>query len=339
MKIVKLGFADFWDDFVPEESLFYRLMSKHYQLELSDNPDYLFCSVFGDSHLQYNCIKIFYTGENQCPDFNLFDYAIGFERMDLGDRYMRLPNYYLYKTDFDLMIQKTSHVDEAMAAKTDFCSFVYSNNHASPDRSLFFDLLSAYKPVSSGGRYRNNVGGAVADKCAFQTKHKFSIAFENSSYPGYTTEKLVQSFAAQTVPIYWGNPLVGIDFNEEAFINCHRFSSFDEVIERIRAIDNDDTLYHKMLCSPALIHSSDGYDETMERLEQFLCHIIDQPVIQAQRYNRFYWGARYIDRMQIKEKAYRNSPRGLAERLYKKYFWKYRRNSKLLWKIDRMIKR
>jgi hypothetical protein len=339
MKTIKVGFVDFWDDFIPEKSLFFRLLSKHYNVELSDSPDYLFCSVFGEKHLAYDCVKVFYTGENQTPDFNVFDYAIGFDRMTFGDRFFRLPNSYLYKNDFLAMLRKGENVDDALAGKSDFCSFVYSNNNASPERGVFFDLLSRYKQVSSGGRYRNNVGGSVKDKLAFQQKHKFSIAFENSSYPGYTTEKLVQSFAAQTIPIYWGNPDVGDDFNEKAFINCHRYASFDEVVEVVKAIDNDDALFRQMMVEPALVSADEGYEEKLSQLETFLCHIIDQPLRLAKRYNRYYWGARYIEHQRRKEKAYRFSPRGIAEALYKRFFWKHRRNSKLLWKIDRLVKR
>ena len=213
---IRINFVDFWDDFVPETSLFYQLLSEKYEIELSATPDYLFCSAFGDEHLKHDCVKIFYTGENQCPDFNLYDYAIGFERMTLGDRYFRLPIYYLYANDFAAMQAK--HVIENLDGKGDFCSFVYSNNNASPHREQFFDKLNEYKTISSGGRHRNNVGGPVADKLQFQLTHKFSIAFENSSYPGYCTEKLVQSFAARTIPIYWGDPQVDESFNEGAFI-------------------------------------------------------------------------------------------------------------------------
>ena len=107
-KHIRIKFVDFWDDFVPENNLFYQLLSEHYDVELSDNPEYLFCSVFGDEHLRYDCVQIFYTGENQSADFNLYDYAIGFDRMEFGDRYFRLPIYYLnrYQKDFRLMQEK-----------------------------------------------------------------------------------------------------------------------------------------------------------------------------------------------------------------------------------------
>jgi hypothetical protein len=336
-KPIRIKFVDFWDDFVPEQSLFYQLLSQRYEIELTDNPDYLFCSVFGDEHLSYDCVKIFYTGENQCPDFNLYDYAIGFERLTLGDRYFRLPIYYLYANDFAAMQAK--HEAVSLDEKEHFCSFVYSNNNASPHREAFLNKLNEYQTVSSGGRYRNNVGGPVADKLQFQLTHKFSIAFENSSYPGYCTEKLVQSFAARTIPIYWGDEYVGDTFNEGAFINCHRFASWDEVVAEVKRIDSNDALYLQMLQTPALNNpNDDSHEATLQRLADFLSHIIDQPIDKATRYNRHYWGKRYNDRMRNYAKAYRHTPRGMADYLYKKYFWKHRRKG-ILWKIDRLIKR
>ena len=337
-KHIRIKFVDFWDDFVPESNLFYQILAEHYEVELSDDPEFLFCSVFGERHLQYDCVKIFYTGENQCPDFNLFDYAMGFERMEFGDRYFRLPIYYLnrYQKDFRLMQEK--HV-KPMPEKTGFCSFVYSNDRASEVREQFFNQLSTYKTISSGGRYKNNIGGPVADKLAFESKHKFSFSFENSSYPGYSTEKLVQSFAAQTVPIYWGDPTITETFNEEAFINCNNYTSWDEVLKAVKHVDADDDLYARMLATRALKYpEEDSIEAKLKQLTDFLCHIIDQPLEQAIRYNRVYWGRRYVKRIQQHARAYRHSPRGIAERLYMKYFWKHRRKG-LLWKLDRLIKR
>ena len=337
-KHIRIRFVDFWDDFVPENNIFHQILSQHYEVELSDTPDYIFCSVFGEEHLRYNCVKIFYTGENQCPDFNLYDYAIGFEHLTMGDRYMRLPIYYLnrYQKFFRLMQEKHA---KPLPAKSGFCSFVYSNDRASAVREQFFTQLSTYKNVSSGGRYRNNIGGPVEDKLAFELQHKFSFSLENSSYPGYCTEKLVQSFAAQTVPIYWGDPTAADTFNEEAFINCNRYSSWDEVLEAIKCIDADPALYEHMLQAPALKHPErDSVEAKMNELTDFLYHIIDQPLGQAQRYNRVYWGHRYVKRMKQHAKAYHNSPRRIAQRIYMKYFWKHRRKG-ILWKIDRLIKR
>jgi hypothetical protein len=223
--------------------------------------------------------------------------------------------------------------------KTGFCSFVYSNDRASEVREKFFNQLSDYKTISSGGRYKNNIGGPVADKLIFEQGHKFSFSFENSSYPGYCTEKLIQSFAAQTIPIYWGDPTVRETFNEEAFINCNKYNSWSEVVEEIKRIDNDPERYARMLATPALKEPErDGIEAKLEHLAAFLYHIIEQPSDKAIRYNRVYWGRRYVNRVRQHAKAYRNSPRGIAERLYMKFFWKHRRKG-FLWKIDRWIKR
>ena len=35
-------------------------------------------------------------------------------------------------------------------------------------------------------------------------KYKFNICFENSSTPGYVTEKIIQSMYVNSIPIYWG---------------------------------------------------------------------------------------------------------------------------------------
>ncbi|MCQ2174928.1 MAG: glycosyltransferase family 10 [Bacteroidales bacterium] len=199
--------------------------------------------------------------------------------------------------------------------------------------------MSEYKQISSGGRYRNNVGGAVADKLEFQKKHKFAIAFENCSQPGYSTEKILEAFASQSIPIYWGDPLINQTFNEKAFINCHSFASWEEVVERIRQLDNDDAACLEVLNAPVFVPEAPSRDEMIERLRCFLYHIYDQNPSEATRYNRYYWGLRYLKLVRTRERAYRSSPRGLAESLYKKTLWRWRRNNKLFWKIDRLIKR
>jgi len=56
----------------------------------------------------------------------------------------------------------------------DFCSFVVSNSRESEERIRFFHDLSEYRPVASGGKYANNVGGPVTDKRAFIRNYKFN---------------------------------------------------------------------------------------------------------------------------------------------------------------------
>lgn len=287
MKKIRINFTDFYKDFNKTDNDFYRLLSKKYDVEISDKPEYLFFSCFGDDHSRYDCVKIFYTGECFSPDFTVCDYAIGFDRIEFGDRYLRVPLYMLqkYRESF-LRIKKRKHICIEDVKKHDkFCSFVYSNFLANEERLELFRTLSKYKRVDSGGRYMNNIGGAVKNKEEFQSHYKFSIACENTKYPGYTTEKIVEAFAAGTIPIYYGDPYVGEDFNEKAFINCNRYHSFEEVLDVVKEIDNDQERCLEMLNQPIVI-----IEDQEERLQQFLYHIIEQPIAAAKRIPKSYWG-------------------------------------------------
>jgi len=323
MKNVKIKFVGFWEGWSNEDNFIINALRQVCIPQISDEPDILFASCFSDEYMEYDCVRVFYTGENICPDFNEFDYAIGFEKMEYGDRYLRYPLYLideLYGKDYELMLNK--HIDTSVKSKTDFCSFVVSNgsNLADDFRAGFFRELSKYKKVNSGGRYLNNIGepNGVADKLHFQMKHKFSIAFENTSHKGYLTEKLIQSFAAGTVPIYWGDPTATEIFNEKSFINCHMYNSIDAVIKRVIEIDNDERIYSDMLSERALV-CVDHKRNFDEKLLCFLNHIVEQNAEEAFRTNRIRYGREYFDRKKKMAEAYRNSNRVLNKVVDKLY--------------------
>ncbi len=73
MRTIKINFSDWWGGFDKTDNYFYNLLKDNYNIIISDNPDYLFFSIFGNSHLSYNCTKIFYTGENIEPPLNYCD--------------------------------------------------------------------------------------------------------------------------------------------------------------------------------------------------------------------------------------------------------------------------
>jgi hypothetical protein len=133
-----------------------------------------------------------------------------------------------------------------------FCSFVVSNagKKKTQRRVDFFHTLSEYKKVDSGGRYLNNIGGPLAagsaSKIKFLSEYKFNIAFENKSKPGYTTEKIVEAFLAGTVPIYWGNPRIAEEFNPESFVDATSFKNDFDLVQYVRELDEDESLYRKM---------------------------------------------------------------------------------------------
>lgn len=133
--------------------------------------------------------------------------------------------------------------------------------------------MSEYKKVDSGGRYRNNIGGAISDKLEFQKKYKFAIAFENTTYDGYATEKLVEAFEAGVIPIYYGDPNISLDFNTHSFVNCHLYNNFDEVIDKVIEIDNDCEAYIEMKNQAPLKKEIEKNE-----LENYLFQIFEQDI-------------------------------------------------------------
>ncbi len=232
--VIRIAFTDFPGPANPDAIVAF--LSREFDVVIDDiNPQFVFYSVWGYRYLEYvNAIRIFFTGENVHPDFNLCDYAFGFDRMTFEDRYYRCPNYFLYP-EFQKLREsvKTNLGEPGGLSDKRFCNFIYGNAEAHPYREELFRKLNTYRKVDSAGRYLNNTGftvgtsslgvSATQEKIGFQSKCKFSLAIENSSTCGYTTEKLVHALAANTIPIYWGDPEVGQDFNTERFINCHEF--------------------------------------------------------------------------------------------------------------------
>ena len=254
------------------------LLRTRFDLRISDDPEVVFYSRFRQrkhQHRHYDCLKVFVTNECDRPRPQQADLSLSFDPDSPVN--VRVPNWRFY---FDNLrtIFTPFDVEAELVAKTDFCNFVYSNSQAKR-RIRFFHRLSRYKPVRSGGRFMNNVGGAVADKRVFQQSHKFSIAFENQSHPGYSTEKIVDAFAARTVPIYFGDPDITRDFNPKSFINGHDFKSLRDLADYVKEVDQNDDLYLRYL-SAAPINDGVARIEAIDtRLFTAFKNLIENPPV------------------------------------------------------------
>jgi hypothetical protein len=275
---LKIKFVDFWQGFIDNDNYFYNLLSKYYDVELSDNPSIIIYSCYGQKYLNYDCVRIFYSAENIRPDFTGCDYAITFDLID-DPRHYRLPLYALYiglwgQTENVLKVKSEQEARAELQSKSKFCCMLVSNPN-SKKRIKFFHKLSAVKQVDSGGRYLNNVGGPVSNKLEFIRQYKFVFAFENSSYPGYVTEKLIEPCFIGSIPVYWCNPKVALDFNPKRFINFQDFPDEDAVVEKIMEIDRNDELAVQMLSEP--IFNGNVYPEWIreENVINFFNRIIE----------------------------------------------------------------
>lgn len=303
-KSITIGFCDFWPDFDPFNNFFVEILSKKFNVTVNNEaPDFLFCSLLGDKSFNFSCTKIVFIGENITPDFNIFDYALGFDWIKFEDRYFRLPLYRLTMTiDYNKHYDIDFFSGEA-ASKSAFCNFLYSNNWCShPIREQFFNLLSQYKKVDSGGGVCNNLGYRVSNKHAWQRTYKFSIAFENSLKHGYTTEKLYQALCAHTVPIYWGNPLVSEEFNSKRFINVHEYATLEDVVDRVRELDNDPQKFLAVLSEPYFVSDPPPIVNEDPAFEEFLVNIIQQGPEKSKRVTRDGFSRNYYSELRTMKK-------------------------------------
>jgi hypothetical protein len=124
--------------------------------------------------------------------------------------------------------------------------------------------------VDSAGGALNNTGYQVppgpGPKLEFLRPYKFNIAFENTSIPDYTTEKIVDAMRARVLPIYWGNPRIATEFNPKSFLNYFDFPGEDALIDKIIELDQDDAKYLEYLRQPYFHNNQPNEFFSRERL-------------------------------------------------------------------------
>lgn len=285
-----------------------------------NTPEYLIVSI---SHIIYrdkllellkNNIKddviiVFDGDEAVSPDLNIFDYAITYEDvMGYEDRICHRP--------FDCYVaggkefNKGNHITREEASKEydkrKFCNFIYSNPKADRGRDLLFYEISKYKQVDSLGKHLNNMSndpdreteewfGSSVDA---KKNYRFSISAENGRMRGYTSEKIVSSFLAGSIPIYWGNPNIEKEFNSEAFINCNNFSDHSEMIDRIRNIEENKELWIDMVTAQWQTEEQrKKLKKQNEDYYAFVNHIFEQDISDARRRPSTTAACCYVDYM------------------------------------------
>ncbi len=291
-KKIKIYFTDFWPNFMFEDNYFYDLLKTEYEVIIDDkNPDLLFHSVYSRNHTKYDStkvIKILYTGENYRPNYSDSHYSFSFDYSE-DPRNYRLPLWNLFlnwfqkpynpNRDIAYLHDINSLLKREKVEKNKFCSFVVSNPNAGK-RIDFARKIVKYKMIDCPGRVFNNVApingrGDQKEKVEFLRDYKFNICFENSSHPGYCTEKIIHSMFMNCVPIYWGDPLVNLDFNRDSFLNLHDFETEEEFIQKIIEIDNNDSEYNRILSEPWFIDNKIPDFVQPENVLSFLRKIID----------------------------------------------------------------
>lgn len=301
MKTIKINTSGFPRNFKLEDWYIYKLLKNRYNVEISENPDYLFVSNFDKySYCGFAGIRIYFGFECLYPNFNVVDYGIDVvDDIKLHDRAFYSP---MYSTvlGVEQIVRKDKLQYDILEKKKRFCNYIYSHG-GMKERTEIFHKLCEYKLVDSAGRYLNNMNGFTPgkrenvmgcvnnfSKVEFQKQYKFSIAFENYKYPNYNTEKIIHAYMADTIPIYYGDPKIEEYYNPKSFINCMEYENFDEVLERVKYLDTHDDDYMEMLNEPAF-RDEDCLNKIDKGLKTFLYNIFDQDYESAFRRPRFFW--------------------------------------------------
>lgn len=289
--VVRIALVDFWAGCDKSEIIRCLFPNDFELIEDENNPDLLVYSCFGEKHLEYpDCKRLFYCGENIAPDFNTCDFAISTVKIQYANRSLWVPCSYFASAEV---------ADLISAPKPDlcnrkFCSFIYSQDYLGPGARLRKDfcqsLMRAYKHVDCPGKVLHNMESeqlssraSVFDwhrsKVSFLSNYKFNIAFENSQAPGYITEKLTDCYLANTVPIYWGSSGDVYPYPKESMICANDYASFEDLVARIKEVDENDDLYLSLLnANPFRNESSVILPDYKKEIHQFISEVIEAHV-------------------------------------------------------------
>lgn len=147
-----------------------------------------------------------------------------------------------------------------------FCASNLSCYNAKLRTEVVKYISSEYKEVTCCGSVLNNTNGkllgwSIEERFDFHRPYKFNICFENMYSSGnmiYMTEKLLNAFAYQTIPIYWGAERVNEIINPNSYINCND-KSFEQILSEIKYFDENEDAYYDMLNTYPFVYDLDDY--------------------------------------------------------------------------------
>lgn len=285
--IIRLYFVDMWGHgpyiFNLHDNYFVDLFSLQYTVIIDNiNPDILIYSCFGLEHLKYTCFKIFFSGENIPNKNNKIkinpDYSecqISFSKYPTRERNYYFPLWVLFVNWFSKFQPRplpsnptysvpicsllNSAASRSLPGFGERRSVLFINNNFIKNRVMLFLDLERLVDVHSFGSLFNNsqhgpLRGTELDKQRLMLDYRFTISMENSYYYGYNTEKIIQPYAAGSVPIYSG----GLDlttFNKRALILEEDFHSRQDMIGFILSINSSKDFWEEILNQPLFVEN------------------------------------------------------------------------------------
>ncbi|XP_068122209.1 4-galactosyl-N-acetylglucosaminide 3-alpha-L-fucosyltransferase 9-like [Hyperolius riggenbachi] len=130
--------------------------------------------------------------------------------------------------------------------KSKLVSWVVSKWYPGVRRITYYEELKKYIPIDVYGAKHTNLSWENFHSTISQ--YKFYLAFENSEYTDYITEKLwSNAFGSWAIPIVLGTSRENYErfIPGDAFIHVNDFPSAEELASYLLKLDKDDVKYHK----------------------------------------------------------------------------------------------
>lgn len=251
-------------------------------LKEHEKADFILGDTFTPIIEHFKGVRILYTGENHPIDLKRFDYCLTHERKET-DRCHRYPYWLLYclnNPEYRKVILEghTVTAEELKAQQRGFCAFVCRNPKGKERNSLVRNL-NKIKKVSCGGPFMNNIGYLLEKtyeaKQTFQNQHLFSMAYENEASPGYQTEKIIDAFLSNSIPIYWGNKHAAEEFNPKSFVCASDFPSEKALINHLIELSEDYSAMADMLSQP-ILQDPEVFKKSDQALLDFFTRIFER---------------------------------------------------------------
>jgi len=270
-----------------------------------EESDILLESCFGNQSALYKKAwryTLFFSGESDRRLLSVFrvhpdhlkKYTCVLKGEQSHENIINVPLYNLYTYTYNYTQAFIQHKRDStrFSSETltrippkDVCVIV-SNSMDHEGRNLFFERLEEVCPIEYAGQYKTNVERIIHPHMTpgfieFVSQYKFIITMENSKNKDYITEKILEGFAANTIPVYWGSDHITDYFNEERFINVKTFSDthITDAIARIQFLLKDTNAYLEMINKP--IYKNNTIPMTIDSISNDIRRHLNLPTNQT----------------------------------------------------------
>lgn len=193
--------------------------------------------------------NVWYSAENIRPPLaQKFDHYLSYDLDDYEKRNTYLP-LWLCRLGPTIELANLSqeslmlHRNTTELRKLNFCMVASNPEHI---RNHFVERLKIRSKVDVFGR----LGSPVINKNLTLQNYNFNICFENDLYPGYVTEKAIESYLSGCIPVWRGLDPASF-LNQDAIVDITNLS-VEEGIRKIIEVSEDVELMQYIRTQPIL---------------------------------------------------------------------------------------